>query len=159
MAFSSEHGKVLEEVRTQIIALSLTGIPNANVVITDIPVYKHRAVAGLPAVEISPFGRETANPNEGTNVDDDFGFPAFITLLDAANQEIDDDKLDQRLLWRQQIRHRFIHRRLAVTGLDTFDCRFIPSSIVDPSSWGRANLWISSFRLEFFARIRGSRAS
>lgn len=150
----SKHMKILEASRAVVIGLDLLGIADRNCKILDVLQGKGKWIDSYPCCELAPSGRENISPTAGTNLSDDFGWPVFIALIDAANQEIDLKKLDQRLLWREKVVDAFIHRRLTVDGVGQFDCTIEPSGVVDSRAWFDRNLYVSPLLVRVHSRER-----
>lgn len=150
----STHMLCMEAIQTQIRALDLSGLDDANVVIVKLPladrVKEQAIVAAYPAILISPFGQEQMDPLAGTNLRDDIGYPVVCSIVAADNQALQSN-LDTYLDWRQSLREEFHNSRLAGAVSTVFNAYVEPGPVVLPSAWF-ANFWHSSLTIRCISR-------
>jgi hypothetical protein len=152
MAQSVLYG-ILEELRSQIQALALPGIPSANVLIGTVPGVEIIRMANdstrYPCVMIAPYGAETITT--ASNLRDDVGYPILVAACDSLRNDIEQagdkqtDRLDTRLFWRQSIRTALSSQRLTASVGMKITVKPLP--IVDVGAFQR-DLWISAFTLQ-----------
>lgn len=132
---TSAYKQIIDEVDTQITALSLTGV--SNVITMKYSTLRKKEVSGLPAVLISPFGQPrvvTGTPadNIGTNV---IQYPVAVMCVQAGNQD-QTTNYDRILLWLQQIFTEFYHKEVAaVTAGNVYTCEVDPRDSFNPDAW------------------------
>lgn len=151
MAQSELYG-IMEQVKSQIVALELTGIPDANIVLCGMPsvaIVSSPAIQ-YPAIAIGPYGAEEVVA--ATNLRDDLRYPVLVaicdTLVSSAQAEQPGDKqtqgVDMRLYWRERIRKAFSNQRLTASIGMIVEVQ--PLAIVEPAAFQR-DLWVSSLLL------------
>jgi hypothetical protein len=145
IAFTSGDDAVLEQcleaVKARIQGLSLSGIVNSSVVIHKSPTDRN---VTKPAVVIGPGGAETVEFGP-TNSRDDVGYPIFVAILAADNQNQTSDR-GTYLLWREKIRRAFHNQRLpgvSQDGVSDILCGVETRDIVAPD-WFQAMVFVSA---------------
>jgi len=137
MAGTSAYNQILDEVQTQIKALSLTGVTTTNILVLKYTTLREDQLAALPAVLISPFGQPrviSGGPadNIGMNV---IQYPVAIMCLQAGNQD-QTTNLDRIALWLQKIFMEFYHKSIAaVTAGTVYTCEADPRDTFHPDAW------------------------
>lgn len=142
--------RCLTGVQSRIQGLSLLDIPNANIIVQKKADEKK---VSLPAILISTGGPETMVPTAGTNVRDDIGYPVFVGIVAADNQDQTKDRA-KYLKWREQIARAFRNQHLpGVT--EVYTMQIETRDIVAPS-WFVNNLFVSSMVIRCISReVRG----
>lgn len=147
----------LQAVQTQIRALKLPGVSDDSVVVRSVPSAREFIVDGalaLPAVVISPFGREQVESLAATNRTDTISYPVLVTMIAADNRRAQ-DRRSLYLTWREYVSRAFRHQRLEGVGR-VLTCLIEPEPVVAVDAWQR-NVWQSAIVLRFLAReSRGS---
>lgn len=137
----------LDAVQARIQGLMLDGLDAANIVVGKAPSDLNLT---LPAIQITPTGREAIDAAEGTNRRDDVGYPVLVTIFAADNQD-QTANLNQYLTWRQQIARAFRNQRLpGVSEIVTATVE--PDPVVDSAAWFERNLFVSSLLIRFLSR-------
>lgn len=141
---------ILNQVQTNIKALSLTDIEGQNVVIVKKLTDDPKAMPGYPGVQISPFGNPSVRP--GTNVRDDIVYPVLVATL-AKNKQSQSGFRDRALQWLQSIRRAFINQRLTDSGGSTiaYTCIVDPRDSFNPEAWEKT-IDLGAMILRFIAR-------
>lgn len=144
----SLHMQLMECIQAVIVSLDLVGIPNGGVLIqkrlSDQEKYLLASPNNYPVILIAP-ETETINPNGGTNVEDDIGYPVVIAILDDDNQD-QELNFDRDLLWREEIiRNLHNHRAAGIVAIRRLIVT--PGPIIDPATWSKAGLWVSTLRV------------
>lgn len=146
---------ILEAVRSDIVALNLSGLADANVVLhkvvstqaADLPATK------FPCVIVAPWGRESNDPV--SNLRDDVGYPVVVAIIDSEQADNPQpgteqrQKLNQYLTWRERIRKSFNEQRLTTL------CHRVhvePLDIVDKAAWEQKGLFVSGLVLRCYSR-------
>jgi len=148
------HYLLCQYTQTRIISLALSGIPEASILLRRIPVDRDLLTEQhmLPAITISPTGRELLPA--GTKEDTDVDFPVLVTIIAANNQDY--TLSEPELKWREQIIDGFLDRQVvdpAFDGLCTLDtCQVEPYDILDATLWHESNLAVGGVLLRFYAR-------
>ncbi|MBX7073591.1 MAG: hypothetical protein K1X71_10625 [Pirellulales bacterium] len=145
--------RCLLATQARIVALALPGLGAASVLVqklaSDRDLGAGRATA-LPAIVVSPAGREQMPRAGGTNWRDETIYPVQVTLLVADHQQ-QTPYLAQTLGWRERIARAFRHQPLV--GVDeVFDCELLPQEIVASEVFVRHGVWASALVLGFCAR-------
>ena len=148
---------ILVAVKADLSALSLKGMPPANIIIHKAITTKLRDLPAVrfPCIVIAPWGRETMPPAAGTNVRDDITYPVAIAMM--ASEATDNEQpgqrqtqnLNQYLTWRETIISSFHNQRLTTLCQQGF---VQPLDIVDNTSWHQKNLWVSGLILNCTSR-------
>lgn len=131
---TTPHTAILIDVAENIRNLPLDEIGD-NVHVLTIADDREDIIQKLPAVTVSPFGREMIEPSRSTNVSDMIGYPAFIVFLDGADRAQSLTALDQRLQWRAQVVDHFIENSLRTTDGVEYWTTIEPDTTVDPGAW------------------------
>jgi concanavalin A-like lectin/glucanase superfamily protein len=147
------HMKCLTEIKTEIDALALSGTPT---------VYKKKLptdrIETLPCIVVSyPISKgETVNagPLVGTNQQDAFGFPVWVTFLqkENADYEINSDA-DTVALWRQKVLQRFSNQRINSNASEIDTCLATPLPIVDLDAFVNRNLFAGTVEIMCIGRL------
>lgn len=134
---------ILTTVQTQIQALNLSGIADADIVVRSVPFNKD--LTTFPHIVIAPFGNEEEQP--GTNASDDIGYPVSVCVV--SNPSLAETNRGTYLQWRESIRKEFINQRLSTYA----HCnRWRPLSIVEQRAWSSLGLFISGQVFVFLSR-------
>jgi len=155
MAGTSAYNQIIDEVKTQITALSLTGM--SNIVKMKRSTVRKKEVAGLPAVLISPFGQPrmisgTPADNIGENV---IEYPVAVLLVQAGNAD-QATNYDRMALWIQQVTMEFHHTSIsAVTAGNCYTCEVAPQEMFQQDAW-LDNLDLGGLVLRFACQITRS---
>ncbi len=144
---------ILTAVQTGVVALSLSGVANANILVMKVPSDLDRdfPATKFPAVIIAPYGPEILNPADGTNLRDDILYPVLVAILAADNGD-QAANFNDYLTWRQQIRHAFHNTNLGTNGALAYNVQVVPQDIVDRSAWFERNLFASGMVLHCYSR-------
>jgi hypothetical protein len=140
--------QLMEHIQAEIVSLDLVGIPNGGVLIqkrlSDQEKYLLASPNNYPVILIAP-ETETIQPNGGTNIEDDIGYPVSVVILDddSYDQELN---FDRDLLWREQI-IRNLHNQRAAGVPSIRRLTVTPGAVIDPATWSKAGLWVSSLRV------------
>lgn len=130
--------------------LALEGLEDENVQRQLVPLDRDLVLTALPAVRVSPLGREAYDG--GTNVSDDIAYPVQVLLIARANQDLASASSgDDWLFWREQMSRAFHHQRLSGVA-EVYDCRVEPHDIVVPTAWLKQNLFVSGLVVWCVAR-------
>lgn len=148
--FTTGDDAVLEQcltaVKARIQGLSLDGIANASVKIHKVP---DDSKVTRPAVVIGPAGAETNSLPAGSNRRDDVGYPVFVGIVAADNQDQEANRA-RNFLWRERIRRAFHAQRLPGVPL-VFTCGVETRDIVAPD-WFASMRFVSAVVVRCFAR-------
>lgn len=136
----------LEAIQARIQGMSLSGIANSSVVIQKVP--SDRNVT-RPAIVIGPVGGETVALTSGSNRRDDVGYPVFVGIIAADNQDQDTNR-GRNLLWREKIRRAFHAQRLPGVSLN-YTCGVETRDIVAPD-WFASMRFVSAMVIRCLAR-------
>lgn len=136
----------LEAVQSRIQGLALSGIANSSVVVQKVPSDKNIV---RPAVLIGPVGGESIGLPNGSNIRDDIGYPVFVGIVAADNQDQEANRA-RNLLWRQKIRMAFHAQRLPGVSL-VYTCGVETRDIVAPD-WFASMRFLSAMVVRCFAR-------
>jgi hypothetical protein len=164
----STYFAILNAVKTRILDLNLTAIPDANVQVVKTEHFRETIEPGLPGIQIMPAPVETILVNEGTTCRDDVGYPVTVLMMDSDRQDTQtglpvdaddgtqdqDHRFDEKLHWRERIRKAFINQRLKLTDgyPDVFRCTIEPGEIIRDTDWLEANIWISVLVIRCWTR-------
>jgi len=135
MAGTSAYNQIIDEVSTQITALSLSGL--SNVVKMKSSTIRKKEVAGLPACLISPFGQPVmikgdAADNIGVNL---IQYPVAVLLVQVGNQN-QTTNFDRLALWLEKIVMEFHHKEVAaVTAGNVYSCDVSPRETFQQDAW------------------------
>jgi hypothetical protein len=149
MASGHEHEDCLRGVRAAIQALPLllpdtSALPDARVYLREVPTDRNLTPPAI-FVSIYPAPEEM---EAGTNAAEDFGYGCQVTVVAAANQELDLAVGDYRLVWRQQIRDAFRFKRpaevVSAVSVPLRYCRWQPLAVLDAEAYRSANLFVSA---------------
>lgn len=141
----SLHFQILEQIQTEVRALSLTDMPDAHVVIQSVPNDKPPSWQGTPGVSITPLGQESLAAS--TAVADDIGYPVSLFVIDAAEQD-PDTRLDKWLTWRETLFDHFTETRLGnVGGLVQTITKATFGTVIDPAAWQTRGLMVGRLNL------------
>jgi hypothetical protein len=125
------YNDILNQVQTQLRALDLTGIADANIVIRKRPT--QRALPAMPGILICPWGSPTIDRSAGTNERDDIEYPVLIATVNV-NAMSQTDNVSRNLGWHEDIRQEFINQRLS--GVTSVSACFVdPRDSFDPSAF------------------------
>lgn len=130
----SVYKQILDAVQVGIVALSLTDIADANVVVQKHAIGARKGdLPGLPGVVIVP-GR-TKTISGGTNERDDITYPVVVGTIQASNTDNTSD-MNRMLQWHEDISSAFREQRLgAVTSVYT--CKVQPLESFARPEWLR----------------------
>ena len=148
--FTTGTAAVLEQcllaVQSRIQGLSLSGIANGSVIVQKVP--SDRNVT-RPGVLIGPVGAEAVSLPAGSNLRDDIGYPVYVGLVAADDQDQSVNRA-RNLLWREKIRRAFHAQRLPGVAL-VFTCGVETRDIVAPD-WFASMRFVSAMVVRCFAR-------
>ena len=152
--FTSGSDAVMDQclvaVQAGIQGLTLDGVDNSNVVIHKVP--DDEAVIDdqvKQAILIAPGGAETMNPLDGVNCQDDVGYPVFVGMVAADNQDQTKDR-GKFLLWREKVARAFRNQRL--TGVaEVYTCQIETRDIVAPAFFAK-NKFVSTMIVRCISR-------
>ena len=152
----SIYNKILDQVHTDILALSLSGVSDSNVKVIQDRRAVEEVLPGLPGIIVLPTDAERIEGGGPVGLDD-VAYPVLIVMLDSEvdNPENTGTTMDARLLWRQKIRKKFLNQPLSLsaTGLvRVWACRMVPRPIIDNALLARRNLWASMLVFLFVSR-------
>lgn len=145
--------KIVEQVQSDIRAIGLAGIANANVVVVEAAEPDEQSITkilgALPGVLIMSVEAETVDQLGPSPVGkDDIGYPVLIGIFAAKTEDLTTSD-DVQSLWREQIRKTFIRQRLSTIA---HTCTVEPRLAVN-SAWRRKFLtWASIMVLRFHVR-------
>jgi hypothetical protein len=145
------HARCLDAVQARIRLLLLDGLTDERIIVEKVPVV--RAMGDdieLPVIVLTP--QRAVTPAEaGTNGADDVHYDVLVTIVDRDNQEPTlVEKLDQHLLWRQQIAKAFRNQRLPGVP-EVINAAVDPAEGLQEHAW-RRELMVSALRLRFTSR-------
>ena len=141
------HERILDAVQARIQGLALSGVPSGQVYVRKVPWTKETT---FPCVQVAPIGVERIQPNQGTNVRDDIGYPVLVVLADTDDQKQQTNRA-RNLLWRHRVIKAFRSQRL--TGVsEVHNCTVEPQAILPPSEWRNDSRWIGALVLRFVTR-------
>jgi hypothetical protein len=173
MSTPAVYYSILEAVQAGLKEIELDGIEDANILLAKVQNERETVFPGLPGILVLPFGAESIVATQGTNNRDDIGYPvgvicfaqdrqqSYTGLPTAAAKGTQDEeyRFEPRLLWRQQIRQKFINQRLVLTDTTpskTNRCTVEPMQVIDPRDWLEDNIWTSGLVFRFWTReVRG----
>lgn len=152
----SYHYRCLHAVRTRIGSAGLVGLDVANLVVQYTPLARDflerspgaATVYELPGIIISPWGAEAHDPDAGTNVSDEWGWPCLVTIIAAQNNDLTAN-LEARLKWRQQAMLACTNQRLPGLNPEQLKCVVEPQTVVDLDSFGE-----EFFHSSFVVRVQ-----
>ena len=153
----SAYKQILDNVKTQIVALELSGVTSTNVVLMKMATMRNKEVAALPAVLISPFGQPRTITNTpadtvGTNV---LQYPVAIMVIQDGNQD-QTGNYDRIALWLQNIFQEFYHKVIsAVTAGNVYSCEVDHRDTFQPDAWFD-NLDVGGMVLRFNCQLARS---
>lgn len=158
MTAQSKHGQVLEAVRDRIATLGLQGILPVNIKMMLLPLVDRALKEGevmLPAVIVSPTIAETINTGgfTGTNLDDDYGYPVTVAIVEDAKATSLYDGLDKYLYVREQLIKGLHNLRLSDVS-SVAKCDVQPASVVELNAWVEKSLFVSGFVVRAISRER-----
>lgn len=140
------HWECLEALQARIVSLALPNISGASIVLRKFPIVKG---VTLPAIVICPWGAETSNKAEGTNIRDDYYFPCLVAIAAADNRDVSAN-MQTYLGWRFSILSAIQNQRLpgATGAIGSVD----PQAIANLDAW-QENVWASSLLPRFHRRL------
>lgn len=143
--------QVLDAVADKIGALSLAGLPSAEIFVRKLPWNKNNTE---PGIHVTPT-RETVD--RVTTSHDDFGYGVQVTIVQPSNQNLTKN-LETELDWRRSLIQAFqptsVQLPLAGVG-EVFDVRIEPGPVIDPSTF-LLQYDVQAVLLRFFTReVRG----
>jgi hypothetical protein len=145
------HARCLDAVQARIRLLLLDGLTDERIIVEKVPVV--RAMGDeieLPVIVLTP-QRAVNSAEAGTNGADDVHYDVLVTIVDRDNQEPTlVEKLDQHLLWRQQIAKAFRNQRLQGVP-EVINAAVDPAEGLQEHAW-RRELMVSALRLRFTSR-------
>lgn len=148
---SPPYQQILDAVADQIGALSLAGLPSAEVFVRKLPWNKNNTE---PGIHVTPT-RETID--RVTTSHDDFGYGVQVTIVQPSNQHLTKN-LETELDWRRSLIQAFqpTHLQLPLAGVaGVFDVRIEPGPVIDPSTF-LLQYDAQAVLLRFFTReVRG----
>jgi len=144
MPSSSHHMLFMEAVQTRLQALTLTGLSSSNITIREMVTDKGLTAS---AIQIAPYGAETIT--DATNIRDDIGYPSIVAII--AKGETTSPTLDQRLLWREQVRGA-LHKVDLSSIPDCHELRVTPYNVVEIGALMNSKTWVSAFLVRAFCR-------
>lgn len=147
---------ILEQVRTDIVALALPDLADANVVVRKVPTTRLKDLpeGRFPCVQIAPWGVDSVTAS--SNLRDDIGYPVLVAIMaseadDAEQPESEQTRLlEMYLKWRETIRKSFSNQRLTTTLC--WQVTVEPLPVTDRESWFERGLWISGMVLRCINR-------
>jgi hypothetical protein len=151
----STHAQILDALAQVILDLGLTGLgmpgtlPPEQVYVRKVPTDRYTT---LPLVQVSLIPDEPDAVKTATTRQDDWTYPALVTILAAANQELPlDDQADDFLYWREQIATA-LHNQVpaAVKAGVTKSLRWTytePGPVLVGNTFIEGNLWLSVLRV------------
>jgi len=166
---TSAHDACLNSVLSRIQGLSIplfdadTAFPTDHMILAKMPwvtrFFGPTAEGKLtpPGIIVSPLGFESFLG--GTNRRDDIGYPAFVTIVVADNEDVTDENLNAYTLWRQMISDGLRNQRLSVslaTGDSVMTVSQSDTEVAMPEIF-TLGYWVSS--LSFSCQVRKSRAN
>lgn len=147
----SDAGLLLEECKAQLVALDLSGI-GANWAIMSLPDIAFDPSQKFPPVGLINDAPEKIREGAGTNGQQDVVYVFLVTMAQAANTD-QGVALPRKLLWRQEVRRLFHHRRvnLAGTGLNIVDVVVLKGTPTIPAVW-RKHIDAQTWEVEITVR-------
>lgn len=140
--------RIMSAVKTQIVALSLSGITSTSVLLKWLPRQLDTTTDPVPCVIVSPAPMAEQDVSYLTATDHQ-KYPILISLIDKQNQDYTAN-LSRNLLWREKIFREF--RFQPIDGVaEAVSCVIEPKSIVDPVAFNK-QLFASSLVLRVICR-------
>lgn len=140
--------RVMDAIKTQIVALNLSGVTSTNVLIKWLPRQFDTTTDPVPCVIISPAPIPETSPSYLVNTDH-VGYPVMVTIIDKQNADFTAN-LSRNLKWRELLMREFRFQPLD-TVAEAVTCVIEPKAIIDPAAFAK-NLWVSSMVLRVTAR-------
>ena len=141
--------RILTAVKTQIVALNLSGISSSDVIIRWMPRQLASSVDPLPNITICPAPLPVSSPNYLTATDH-VGYPVLIVAKSLASQDYDIN-IARNTLWIEKIMREFRFQ-----GIDTIvecsTCIPEPKAIIDPSWFHKDNILYHAVVMRFVCR-------
>jgi len=155
----SQHGEILDAVKATIVAAisSFNGVSSADVAVCKRPDVKqalHESlITKMPCILICPTDQISILGN-GTNGTDDYGYPAAVCFVSAADSTIGTD-IDLVTGWHQAARKLFHNRRLS--GVTTaWRCETAPAPAFNTDAFTNNQYLATGFLVRVFNReLRG----
>lgn len=145
---ASTYGQILDQVVSGIQALSLSGVPSANVVRKKVATLREGDMPGNPCILVSPTGQVAAPVAEGTNLRDDIYYPVLVLFCKTDNQSQVSD--DTYLDWHEKVRKKFNNKPLLAVPC-VFTCQINPRDTYNVDAWLK-NLALGGIVFRFKAR-------
>ena len=142
------YDRILDKVTSEVKALNLSGILDANVKRCKVATDRQQDLPDLPGILISPTLR--IRMTGGTIPRDDIEYPVLILMIRQGNQN-NDIGSDPFLDWQEFIRRRFIHQHLDVTSACVYNCKIDPRDTYNIPKWLQ-NKEVGAIILRFVSR-------